>query len=337
MKAIVYTRTGDSDVLTLIEREEPEPGPGEVRVRVMVSGVNPTDWKSRRAPKPAFREVVPNQDGAGFVDAVGPGVSTDRIAERVWLWEAAWQRADGTAQEYVALPSAQAVALPDEASFELGASLGIPALTAHRCLTVGEGSDGRLGPGTLAGRVILVAGGAGAVGNAAIQLARWAGANVIATVSGPEKAELARRAGADLTVNYRNDDAVEQIRGYAPRGVDLVVQVAPSANAALDRGVTAPGGTISVYATEENVGDLTLPIRQLMVANMRYQFVLVYTVPELAKAQAVVDVSSAVASGALGVGEEAGLPLHRFPLAETAAAHQAVEDSVVGKVLIDVA
>jgi NADPH:quinone reductase len=335
MKAIVYTRPGDPDVLNLVERDVPEPGPGEVRVRVQISGVNPTDWKSRRGQL-SFPEVVPNQDGAGIVDAVGEGISPDRIGERVWIWEASWRRANGTAQEYVTLPSAQAVPLPDDASFELGASLGIPALTAHRCLTTYELSDGRLGPGALAGLVVLVAGGAGAVGNAAIQLARWAGAGVIATVSGPDKAELARRAGADLVVNYRDGDAAGEIRGFAPRGVDVVVELAPSANAALDHAVTAPGATIAVYGTEAS-GDLVVPVRGMMVTNTRYQFVLVYTVPELAKAQAVADVGAAVTAGAIRVGEEAGLPLHRFPLAETAAAHQAVEDAAVGKVLVEVA
>jgi NADPH2:quinone reductase len=337
MRAIVYTETGDPDVLTLVERDVPEPGPGEVRVRVHVSGVNPTDWKARRAPKPAFPETVPNQDGSGVIDAVGPDLSPDRIGERVWIWEAARRRANGTAQEYVTVPAAHAVALPDHASFELGASLGIPALTAHRCLTTYELSDGRLGPGALSGMVVLVAGGAGAVGNAAIQLARWAGAAVISTVSGPDKADLARKAGADLVVNYRTGDAAEQIRGYASRGVDMVVELAPSANAALDHAVVAPAATIAVYATEGDHDAAALPIGRLMSANTRYQFVLVYTVPELAKAQAVADVSVAVGAGSIRVGEEAGLPLHRFPLAETAAAHQAVENSVVGKVLIDVA
>src|SRR5215471_4070949 len=130
MKAIVYTANGGPEVLAVTERDVPEPGPGEVRVRVQVSGVNPTDWKSRRGTPPAFAEMVPNQDGAGIIDAVGPNVSPERIGERVWLWEAAWQRANGTAQEYVCLPAAQAVGLPDDASFDLGASLGIPALTA---------------------------------------------------------------------------------------------------------------------------------------------------------------------------------------------------------------
>lgn len=200
MRAIVYSQTGGPDVLRLVERSVPVTSAGQVRVRVHVSGVNPTDWKSRRGSAPGeatpFAEVVPNQDGAGIVDSVGDGVAGLQVGQRVWIREAAWQRADGTAQEYVVLPAANVVALPGSASFDLGASLGIPALTAHRCLTMSEFGPARLSPGSLTGRTVLVAGGAGAVGHAAIQLARWAGAEVITTVSGPVKAELARRAGA---------------------------------------------------------------------------------------------------------------------------------------------
>ncbi|SFJ39260.1 NADPH:quinone reductase [Amycolatopsis sacchari] len=340
MKAISYRETGDPEVLRLTERPVPEPGPGEVRVQVKVSGVNPTDWKNRRGSRPGeslpFPEVVPNQDGAGIVDAVGPDVTGLEAGQRVWLWEAAWQRADGTAQEYVVLPARQAVPLPDSASFDLGASLGIPALTAHRALTVGESGPDRLSPGALTGRSVLVAGGAGAVGHAAIELARWAGARVITTVSSPEKARLASAAGAHHVVNYRTENAAEAIRELVPDGVDLVVEVAPGPNAALNQAVLAPNGTIAVYAN--NGGEeLTLTIRPHMVTNARYQFVLVYTVPSQAKDHAVADVSAAVADGALRVGEDAGLPLHRFPLASTADAHAAVEKAVVGKVLIDVA
>jgi NADPH2:quinone reductase len=330
MKAIVYSQAGKSDVLQLTERPLPEPGPGEVRVHVHVSGVNPTDWKQRSGRLP-FPEQVPNQDGAGVIDAVGPGVGPGRVGQRVWLWEAAWQRADGTAQEYVVLPERQAVPLPDGASFDLGASLGIPALTAHRCLTLH--GDGRLAPGSLAGRTVLVAGGAGAVGNAAIQLAKWAGATVVTTVSSPEKAALAQAAGADAVVNYRTGDAVAEIGKVAPDGVDIVVEVAPAANRDLDVAVAGIGASIAVYAAD---GDLALPVWPLMQKNVSYEFVLVYTVPEAAKRQAVQDVSAAVAAGTLVVGEAAGLPLHRYPLAETGAAHDAVESGAVGKILIDV-
>jgi NADPH:quinone reductase len=277
---------------------------------------------------------VPNQDGAGTVDAVGDGVDVSRIGEPVWLWEAAWQRANGTAQDYVVLPERQAVRLPDGVSFDVGASLGIPALTAHRCLTVMELGPRRLAPGTLTSRTVLVAGGAGAVGHAAIQLARWAGARVFATVSSDEKATLAAAAGADHVVNYRTSEAAQEIARLAPDGVDIVVEVAPAANAALDAAVLAANGTVAAYAAEG--GDkLGLPAG-LFSRNLRYQFVLVYTIAPAAKEQAVRGVAAAAADGALPVGEEAGLPLHRFPLEETAAAHAAVERGAVGKVLIDV-
>jgi NADPH:quinone reductase len=336
VRAVVYSEIGGPEVLRLVERPVPDPGPGEVRVRVAVSGVNPTDWKSRRAAETPFPEVVPNQDGAGTIDAVGAGVTADRVGERVWLWEAAWQRANGTAQEFVVLPERQAVVLPDDASFDVGASLGIPALTAHRCLTVSDAGPRRLGPGALAGRIVLAAGGAGAVGHAAIQLASWAGARVIATVSSEAKRALARAAGADLVVDYRSENAADEIRGWAPEGVDIVVEVAPAANARVDADVLAPNGTVAAYAAEGGL-ELGLDIRALFSRNIRYEFVLVYTVTAEAKSNAVADVSASVSDGALPVGEEAGLPLHRFSLADTAAAHAAVEAGAVGKVLIDVA
>ena len=336
MRAIVYTEPGDSGVLALTERPVPEPGPGEVRVRVHVAGVNPTDWKSRREPDEGMLPgiLVPGEDGAGVIDAVGEGVDPARAGQRVWLWESAYQRANGTAQEYTVLPSRQAVELPASASFDLGAGLGIPALTAHRALTLTPGGPNRLGPGALYGRTILVAGGAGAVGNAAIQLARWSGARVLTTVSSPGKAALATAAGAHHTVDYRAGDAAQQIKALAPDGVDLVVEVEPVGNAALDRAVLAVGGTIAFYALS-GADEAPFTLSELAVANIGWHGVLVYTVPPAAKDQAVADVSAAVAAGALRVGEEAGLPLHRFPLERTAAAHDAVEAGAVGKVLID--
>jgi NADPH:quinone reductase len=337
VRAIVYSEAGGPDVLRLVERPIPEPALGEVRVAVAVSGVNPTDWRARRGSASGrlpYPEVVPNQDGAGTIDAVGPGVAHSRVGERVWLWEATWQRANGTAQEYVILPERQAVRLDDGVSFDVGASLGIPALTAHRCLTVSEPGPRRLVPGALARQTVLVAGGAGAVGHAAIQLARWAGARVIATVSSDEKASLARGGGADEVVNYRSGEAVDELRRIAPDGVDVVVEVAPAANAGLDLAALAPSGTVAVYSTGSGEG-LELSTWELMRRNVRYQFVLVYTVPTAAKVQAVADVASAAADGALAVGVDAGLPLHRFPLERTADAHAAVEAGAVGKVLID--
>jgi NADPH:quinone reductase len=336
MRAVVYSETGGPEVLRLVERPVPEPGAGEARVAVAVSGVNPTDWKARRSGPLPSPEVVPNQDGAGTIDAVGDGVDASRLGERVWVWEAAWRRADGTAQEYVVLPERQAVRLADGVSFDVGSSLGIPALTAHRCLTVSEAGPGRLSPEALAGQTVLVAGGAGAVGHAAIQLARWAGARVIATASSDEKAKLARASGADGVVNYRSAGAADEIRRLAPDGVDVIVEVAAAANAGLDLAVLAPNGTVAVYTTEGGRG-LDLSASELTFRNVRYQFVLVYTVPAAAKAQAVADVAAAAADGALPVGESAGLPLHRFPLERAADAHAAVEGGAVGKVLIDLA
>jgi NADPH2:quinone reductase len=337
MRAVVYTSAGGPEVLHLVERPIPEPGPGEVRVRIHVSGVNPTDWKRRAtALTPGITEQVPNQDGAGVIDSIGQGVPESRLGQRVWIWEAAWQRPDGTAQEYVVLPERQSVPLPDNASFELGASLGIPAVTAHRTLTVAEGGPERLTTGALAGRTVLVAGGAGAVGNAAIQLARWAGAGVITTVSGPAKARLASAAGADHVVNYRTGNAVEQVRAIAPEGVDIVVEVAPAANAILDHAVAAPNATIAFYA-DDGADAVHIPIREAMTKNLRWQGVLVYTVSERAKENAIAAVRTAVEDGALHVGEDAGVPLHLFALEDTAEAHSAVENGAIGKVLIHVA
>ncbi len=233
------------------------------------------------------------------------------------------------------LPARRAVPLPPAASFDLGASLGIPAMTAHRALTVHPDGPSVLGPSTLAGRTVLVAGGAGAVGHAAIELARWAGANVVSTVSSPRKAALASAAGAHHIVNYRTPDAAEAVRKTAPDGVDMVVEVDPVVNAELNQQVIAPNGVVAIYA-DTSGSQLTVPLRAHMFANTRLQFVLVYTMPDAAKRQAVEDVSAAVAAGALRAGEDAGLPVHRFPLAETAAAHDAVEGGAVGKVLIDV-
>jgi NADPH2:quinone reductase len=338
-RAVVYTETGPADVLQFVQRPVREPGPGEVRVRIHRSGVNPTDWKSRSgatAGAAVGHEQTPGQDGAGVVDAVGEGVEAALHGLRVWVWEAAYQRPHGTAQEYAIVPARQVALLPDTADFDLGAAIGIPFMTAHRCLTVAEEGPRRLGPGTLQGRTVLVAGGAGAVGNAAIQLARWSDATVIATVSSPAKALLAAAAGADHVINYREQDPAAEIRKIRPNGVDTVVEVAPAQNAALDAAVLARLGAVAVYAN--NGGDeLTLPVRAFMTPNVRWQFVLVYTEPAEAKAAAVADIDAALLDGAIRVGEHAGLPLLHFPLEQAADAHRAVENGAVGKVLIDVA
>jgi len=341
MRAIVYGETGDSSVLGLVERDIPQPGPGEVRVRIIVSGVNPTDWKSRQgggsgAPE-GDDEAVPNQDGAGVIDEVGEGVDTFAVGDRVWLVISAFQRpGSGTAQEYTVMPVERVFPLPDEADFDLGASLGVPAVTAHRALTVAEGGPDRLAPGAMDGRIVLIAGGAGAVGHAAIQLARWAGATVITTISSAEKSVYASAAGAHHAVNYRDDDAADQIRALAPEGVDQVVEVAVAQNNALNLKVVKPRATIASYANDRGEA-FGLDVGASMKLNLRYQFVLLYTVGEEALQAAAEDVTAAVRDGALPVGEEAGLPLHRYALEQTAAAHDAVEGGVTGKVLIDVA
>ena len=335
MRAIVYSRPGGPHVLELVDRPIPDPGPGEVRVRLAFSGVNPTDWKSRTNADPGPGGQIPNQDGAGTVDAVGAGIDSGRVGERVWVWEAAWQRPHGTAAEYTVVPAPQAVPMGAWPSFELGAALGIPFLTAHRCLTLGESMPDRLGSGVLIGRTVLVQGGAGAVGNAAIQLARWAQATVIATVSSPAKGQLAAAAGADYVVDYRQQDVVAEVRRIAPSGVDTVVEVSAAVNAGADAQLLARHGAVASYAN--NGGDeLTVPIRPQMLVNSRWQFVYIYTEPPAAKAAGVAGVAAALADRALRVGEDAGLPLHVHPLARTADAHRAVEDGAVGKVLIDV-
>jgi NADPH2:quinone reductase len=335
VRVITYTRPGGPDVLQLTERPVPEPGAGEVLVRLAFSGVNPTDWKSRTNADPGPGGKIPNQDGAGTIEAVGQGVDPVLVGERVWIWEAAYQRPWGTAAEYTVVPARQTVLLGAGPSFELGASLGIPFLTAHRCLTVAESVPDRIGPGSLQGRTVLVQGGAGAVGNAAIQLARWADATVIATVSTAEKAQLAAAAGADHVVNYRQQDVVTEVRKIAPKGVDSIVEVSAAVNAGVDAQVIGAHGAVAMYA-DDGGAEVTIPVRLQMTANARWQFVLVYTEPVRAKEVGVEDVNAAVLDGAIRVGPEAGLPLHVFPLEQTADAHRAVQDGAVGKVLVDV-
>ena len=338
MRAITYARTGDSSVLELVERPIPEPGAADVRIRVLVSGVNPTDWKSRSGTYGGAlaAPTVPNHDGAGVVDKLGAGVTAFRVGDRVWVTLAGDGRPDsGTAQEYTVVPAERLFPLPDAANFELGASIGIPAATAHRALTVAEDRPARLQPGALDGGVVLVAGGAGAVGNAAVQLARWAGATVIATVSSDAKATLAASAGAHHVFDYRDAGTADRIREVAPNGVDMIVEVAAGANAELDQAVLRPRGTISIYANEGST-PFNLDVRRNMGLNSRYQFVLLYTVGWDKIAGAASDINRAIEDGAFRVGEEAGLPLHRFALEETAAAHTAVERGAVGKVLVTV-
>ena len=323
MKAALYDRHGTArDVLRVEELDRPEPGPGEVRVKVEASGINPTDWKSRSGatPRPMDGFQIPHHDGAGAIDAVGEGVDPARIGQRVWLWMAASGRRWGTAAEWSVVPEWMAVPLPQGASAELGASLGIPAVTAYRCL---------FADGPIEGKTVLVAGGAGAVGHFAIELAKRAGARVITTVSGPQKAELAEKAGADLVVNYREPGAADRISSFAGAGgVDHVVELALGANLELDLAVIArPDARIVCYAAEAT--DPVVPVRACMNANVIVRFVLVYGVPREALERAAKDITAALAEGAL-----TELPATKFPLDEIAAAHEAVEAGSVGKVLV---
>ena len=323
MRAAMYDCYGPAgDVLRVEEIERPEPGPGEVRVRLQLSGVNPTDWKSRAGstPRPIDGFQIPHHDGAGVIDEVGEGVDPGRAGQRVWLWLAAAGRCWGTAAEWTIVPERQAVRMPDGISAELGASLGVPAMTAHRCL---------FADGPLDGQTVLVAGGAGAVGHFAIELAKHAGARVITTVSGPRKAELAARAGADHVVNYTDADAADQIRALGPP-VDRVIELALGANLALDLAVTRPHASIVTYAAEP--ADPALPVRACMTANLTLRFVLLYGVPPAALGQAASDITGALADGAL-----TELPVTRFGLADVAAAHRAVEAGTPGKVVVELA
>lgn len=322
MTAATYRTYGPaSQVLTVEQVVRPEPGPGQVRVRVSVSAVNPTDVKTRggSTPRPIEGFQVPHMDGAGVIDAVGDGVDASRIGERVWVLLAAFGNPWGTAAQWAVVPADHAVALPEGVSLELGATLGVPAVTAAHCLFT---------QGSIAGKDVLVAGGAGAVGRAAIQLARWAGARVCATVSSAEKSAIALAAGAQHTVNYRDPDAAGQLAAWAPR-VDRIVELALGPNLDLDLAVAGPGTGIITYAIDDD--DPVLPIRRCMISGVTLEFMLLYTISQAALIDAVRLVERAVAAGALDLP-----PVTRFGLDEIVAAHEAQESGPVGKVLIDI-
>jgi len=322
MVAAQYETAGpNAGRIELVDLPRPLPAAGEVLVRMHLYGVNPTDARAQlgRTFNPPYPKVVPGQDGAGEIAAVGAGVDESRVGERVWLHLAQWQRPAGAAAQYVALPSSLAVALPAAASLELAAGLGIPALTAHRCLHAG---------GSPRGAQILVAGGAGAVGHAAIELARFAGARVATTVSSAEKAAIASAAGAELVVNYREEDAAAAISAWAPAGVARIVEVAIAANIELDAQVLASGCEIASYGAPDR--PIELP-RTMIVKNGTVRFVLVYTMGAEALHDAVADVSAAVAAGALS-----SLPVVRFGLEQIEEAHEAVRQHEVGKVVVEI-
>lgn len=320
MKAAWYEEIGSArDVLRVGTLERPDPGPGQVRVRVRVSGINPTDVKTRDGTTPGTIEQfqVPHQDGVGTIDAVGLGVDEGRVGQRVWVWFAATGRY-GTAAEYTVIPEQQAVLLPEGVSDELAAALGVPAMTAHRCLF----ADGRVD-----GATVLVAGGAGAVGHFAVQFARQDGARVVTTVSSKDKAELAGAAGAHRVINYRDADATEQLRAAAPEP-DRIVEVALAANLPTDVALAGPSTTIVAYAAGST--DPTLPVRDCMAANVSLRFVLLYGVPAAALREAADAITGMLADGTL-----TSLPTHHFGLDAIAEAHEAVESGTTGKVVLD--
>jgi NADPH:quinone reductase len=328
MQAAFYETTGAAhEVLHVGALETPVPGPGEVRVRVHCSGVNPSDVKSRaglRSKTLAFPRVVPHSDGAGIVDLVGEGVTSPRVGERVWIWNAGWKRAWGTAAEYVVLPAAQAVPLPESVGFDAGACLGIPALTAYHAAAVDGG---------VAGKSVLVAGGAGAVGHYAVQFARILGARqILATVSSDAKATLATQAGADATINYRTGDAAQQVRrATAGQGVDRIIEVDIAANAALDLQVLEPGGDIVVYGS--GAGEFKLPFFPLIVEQVRMRFFIVYELAAAHRDQAVRHLDALLRRGQL----QHNVARH-FPLSRIAEAHELVEaGQAVGNVVVDCA
>ena len=325
MRAAWYEKNGPAaEVLQIGEMPIPEPGPGEVGVRVRVSGLNPTDVKARAGSRPmGFPRIVPHQDGSGMIDKVGRGVPASRIGERVWLYIVQWQRAWGTAAEFTIVPASRAVPLPATATFADGACLGIPAVTAHRCL---------FADGSIEGQTVLVAGGAGAVGHYAVQLAKWAGATVIATVSSPEKATVALAAGADHAVNYRSGDPAPEILDLTSgAGVDRIVDVDFGGNLAVSVKVIKNNGVISSYASV-GAPEPKLPHSALMSKNVTIRPVLVYTMPEAAKGQAVRDVNRLVEENRL---------IHvigaRFHLDDIVKAHEAQESGrVTGNIVVDV-
>ncbi len=327
MRAVFYERTGPArEVLTIGELPTPEPGPGEVRVQVAWSGVNPSDVKSRagtRTKTLAFPRIVPHSDGSGLIDAVGEGVDRSRIGERVWLWNAAWGRAFGTAAERVVLPSAQAVRLPDGVDLEIGACLGIPALTAFHAIHVDGG---------VRGKTVLIAGGAGAVGHYAIQLAKLAGAKqVITTVSGDDKARLALAAGADAVINYRNEDVAArcaEITGGV--GVDRIVEVDLSVNASLDLQILRPGCEIVVYGS--NASEIPVPFVPAILKMAGFRFFIVYNLAETDRRRAEAELTRLLVAKRLAHNIAARLPLERI-----AEAHELVEQGrAVGNVVLQV-
>lgn len=321
MRAAWYESNGSARaVLRVGEMDTPHAGPGDVRVKLATSGVNPSDVKSRQGltRKIAWPRLVPQSDGAGVIDEVGAGVPASRIGERVWVWNGQWKRAFGTAAEYIVLPAAQAVPLPDRTSFAEGACLGIPAMTACHAVALAE-----LGRGSR----VLISGGAGAVGQYAIQFAKQRGATVLTTISSPEKAAAARAAGADHTIDYKREDVGAKVKEIAPAGVDAIIEMDLAANAKLIPSVLRPKGSVIVYGTTP---EATLPAAFCLTNSIRIQFFLVYELDETERAATISAISESLAAGTL----QNRVAQPTFALADIAAAHEAVEKGSIGNVVV---
>ena len=296
MKAVFYTTTGEPNVLTGGERPREEPKAGEVTIRILRSAVNPSDTKSRAgwggAAMPSGL-VIPHNDGSGVIDAVGEGVSSDRVGQRVWIYEATRDgRHLGTCAEYCTVPERFAVALPDNADLDTGACLGVPAMTAHRCL---------FADGPITNDTVLVTGGAGGVGHMAVMLAKWGGARVLATVSRTEQADVARRCGADVVIDYKREDVATRILDETNgTGVDRVIDVNFAANASLSVAVLKPNRTIATYASGQDASiSAVIPFYDFLQRGLQIRFTYVYIMDAEAHANAVRDITSALNSGAI--------------------------------------
>jgi NADPH2:quinone reductase len=323
MRAAFYEKNGAaSDVLQLADVDTPRPGPGEVRVRLRTSGVNPSDVKARegRTRKISYPRVIPHSDGAGDIDMVGDGVSQGRIGERVWIWNAQWKRALGTCAEHVVLPAALAVKLPEGASYEAGACLGIPAMTAYQAVAVA---------GAAKGANILVSGGAGGVGHYGIQFAKACGATVLTTVSSEAKAKLAREAGADHVIDYKRENVAERVMALTgKRGVDAVVEMDLSANAKLYPSILHARSTVVVYGTGSP--EAAIPAQYLLVNAIAIRFVYVYELTSEERGAAIAAINRMLHDKSLI--NNVALTL---PLKDIVAAHEAVEQGkAAGNVVV---
>ena len=320
MKAAIYTSKGAArQVLAVVEREDPHPTGSEVRVKVAFSGVNPSDVKTRARAGMDFPEIIPHSDGAGVVDAVGPQAPKGLLNRRVWIYNGQWERAHGTAAGYVCLPADQVVPLPDAVTFEVGASVGIPLMTAYHAVQA---------CGSLIGKTVLVPGAAGSVGFYATQLARLAGARVIALVSSEEKAAIARSAGAAETIDYRRDDIADRVRTLtAGHGADCIIEVDAAGNARHYGSILAFGGKAVVYGSNE--ADVTLPFRPLIMNFTSLYFFIVYRLPAPLLRQTTTGISHLLAR------EDLKHPdLAIYPLEQIVEAHERVEKGANAKVLV---